>query len=64
MHLSLQGDTPMRRLVYRVKRLPMSLLPLVWDFGQLDAQTEKLYIKQLVRQYVSYIILYSVINKE
>ncbi|ELT95387.1 hypothetical protein CAPTEDRAFT_208661 [Capitella teleta] len=42
------GTTPLRQLVYRVHPLPLSLLPLVWDFGQLDFNTEKLYIRQMV----------------
>ncbi len=43
----------MRQLVYRVHALPQSLLPLVWDFGQLNADVERLYIKQMVNRYVS-----------
>ena len=27
---------PMRRLVYRVKEIPASMFPLIWDFGNLD----------------------------
>ena len=43
----------MRRLVYRVQPLPQSMLPLVWDFGQLNMRVEELYIRQMVRRYVS-----------
>lgn len=43
----------MRHLVYRVQALPQSMLPLVWDFGQLSTDTEKLYIRQMVLRYVS-----------
>lgn len=43
----------MRRLVYRVQPLPQSMLPLVWDFGQLDTNVEEMYIKQMVLRYVS-----------
>lgn len=43
----------MRRLVYRVQPLPQSMLPLVWDFGQLNPKMEELYIRQMVRRYVS-----------
>lgn len=43
----------MRRLVYRVQALPQSLLPLVWDFGQLDTIVEKMYIHQMVQNCVS-----------
>lgn len=50
--LFLSGRVPMRRLVYRVQPLPQSMLPLVWDFGQLNTQVEDLYIRQMVRRYV------------
>ncbi|XP_076466869.1 E3 ubiquitin-protein ligase rnf213-alpha-like [Babylonia areolata] len=46
------GRVPMRRLVYRVQPLPQSMLPLVWDFGQLSTRVENLYIRQMVRRYV------------
>ncbi|XP_048239631.1 E3 ubiquitin-protein ligase rnf213-alpha-like [Haliotis rufescens] len=46
------GHVPMRRLVYRVQPLPQSMLPLVWDFGQLNIQVEELYIRQMVNRYV------------
>lgn len=42
------GHIPMRQLVYRVQPLPAAMLPLVWDFGQLDANTESVYIKQML----------------
>ncbi len=38
------GDLPMRHLVYRVQPLPASMLPIIWDFGQLNEIIEKLYI--------------------
>lgn len=44
------GDLPMRHLVYRVQPLPASMLPLVWDFGQLTDEVEKLYISQIVTE--------------
>ncbi|WAR07295.1 R213A-like protein, partial [Mya arenaria] len=47
------GRVPMKRLVYRVQPLPQSLLPLVWDFGQLNTQVEELYIRQMVRRYIN-----------
>ena len=47
------GHIPMRRLVYRVQALPKSMIPLVWDFGQLDTQTEQSYIQQMVHKFVS-----------
>lgn len=46
------GDIPLRELVYRVHPLPDSMLPLVWDFGQLDNETESSYARQIVLQYV------------
>jgi len=49
----LLGRIPMRQLVYRVQALPQSMLPLVWDFGQLSTDVEKLYIRQMVLHYVS-----------
>ena len=42
------GDIPMRHLVYRVQPLPASMLPIVWDFGQLSEEVEKMYITQIV----------------
>jgi hypothetical protein len=42
------GHIPMRQLVYRVQPLPSSLLPLVFDFGQLDSQAETVYIMQML----------------
>ena len=47
------GRVPMRRLVYRVQPLPQSMLPLVWDFGQLNTEVEEMYIRQMVLRYVS-----------
>ncbi|PVD28712.1 hypothetical protein C0Q70_11306 [Pomacea canaliculata] len=46
------GRVPMRRLVYRVQPLPQSMLPLVWDFGQLNTRIEDLYIHQMIRRFV------------
>ncbi|XP_058417797.1 E3 ubiquitin-protein ligase RNF213 isoform X3 [Diceros bicornis minor] len=46
------GSIPLRQLVYRVHALPPSLIPLVWDFGQLNDTTEKLYIQQIVQRLV------------
>ncbi|XP_023555015.1 E3 ubiquitin-protein ligase RNF213 [Octodon degus] len=42
------GSIPLRQLVYRVHALPPSLIPLVWDFGQLNNTAERLYIQQIV----------------
>lgn len=47
------GSTPLRQLVYRVHALPPSLIPLVWDFGQLNDAAEKLYIQQIVQRLVA-----------
>ncbi|XDV14216.1 hypothetical protein PO909_002393 [Leuciscus waleckii] len=46
------GSIPLRQLVYRVQALPPSMIPLVWDFGQLNDHTEKMYIKQIVERVV------------
>ncbi|XP_070250935.1 E3 ubiquitin-protein ligase RNF213 isoform X3 [Myotis yumanensis] len=46
------GSIPLRQLVYRVHALPPSLVPLVWDFGQLNNATERKYIQQIVRRLV------------
>ena len=46
------GDIPLRQLVYRVHPLPDSMKALVWDFGQLDARGERLYIRQIVSRHV------------
>ena len=43
----------MRHLVYRVHALPESMRSLVWDFGQLNAEVEELYTRQIVGKYVS-----------
>lgn len=43
----------MRWLVYRVKPLPRSLFPFVWDFGQLRTEVEQMYIRQMVLRNVS-----------
>ncbi|XP_064635715.1 E3 ubiquitin-protein ligase RNF213-like isoform X3 [Lineus longissimus] len=47
------GRVPMRHLVYRVQPLPQSMLPLVWDFGQLSDEVERMYIKQMVQRYMT-----------
>ncbi|XP_059197009.1 E3 ubiquitin-protein ligase rnf213-alpha-like [Centropristis striata] len=44
------GSIPLRQLVYRVHALPPSMIPLVWDFGQLNDSTEKMYIEQIVQR--------------
>lgn len=46
------GSIPLRQLVYRVQALPPSMIPLVWDFGQLNDHTEKIYIQQIVKRVV------------
>ncbi|XP_052062680.1 E3 ubiquitin-protein ligase rnf213-alpha-like isoform X2 [Mytilus californianus] len=46
------GRIPMRHLVYRVQPLPQSMLPLVWDFGQLNTDVEEMYIRQMVLRYI------------
>lgn len=44
------GSIPLRQLVYRVQALPPSMIPLVWDFGQLNDQSELIYIEQIVQR--------------
>uniref|UniRef100_A0A673JVR7 RING-type E3 ubiquitin transferase n=1 Tax=Sinocyclocheilus rhinocerous TaxID=307959 RepID=A0A673JVR7_9TELE len=44
------GKVPMRQLVYRVHPLPPSMVPLVWDFGQLSDSSEFSYICQIVQK--------------
>ena len=44
------GHIPMRQLVYRVQPLPTSMIPLVWDFGQLGSSIESVYISQMIRK--------------
>ncbi|XP_072028224.1 E3 ubiquitin-protein ligase rnf213-alpha-like [Amphiura filiformis] len=46
------GSIPLRELVYRVQALPPSMLPLVWDFGQLGTDVETKYIRQIVQRHV------------
>ena len=47
------GKIPLRELVYRVIDLPPSMRPLVYDFGQLNTDTEKDYTHQIVKDHVS-----------
>ena len=42
------GRIPLRQLVYRVLDIPPSMRPLVYDFGQLNIDTEKDYTRQIV----------------
>uniref|UniRef100_A0A8C2YVW0 RING-type E3 ubiquitin transferase n=1 Tax=Cyclopterus lumpus TaxID=8103 RepID=A0A8C2YVW0_CYCLU len=44
------GSIPLRQLVYRVHLLPPSMIPLIWDFGQLNDSTEQMYIEQIVQR--------------
>ncbi|XP_071342169.1 E3 ubiquitin-protein ligase rnf213-alpha-like isoform X2 [Trachinotus anak] len=44
------GSIPLRQLVYRVHVLPPSMIPLVWDFGQLSESIEQMYIEQIVQR--------------
>ncbi|XP_067860144.1 E3 ubiquitin-protein ligase rnf213-alpha-like isoform X2 [Heptranchias perlo] len=46
------GKMPLRQLVYRVQPLPPSMIPLVWDFGQLSDTAEFAYTNQIVRRYI------------
>ena len=47
------GDIPLRDLVYRVIPLPRSLLPLVWDFGELSSETEYCYIVEIIHVHIN-----------
>ena len=47
------GDIPLRDLVYRVIPLPRSLLPLVWDFGELSSETEYCYIVEILHVHIN-----------
>ncbi|KAM6344814.1 E3 ubiquitin-protein ligase RNF213 isoform 2-T4 [Alca torda] len=49
------GSIPLRQLVYRVHALPPSMIPLVWDFGQLNNLTEKMYIQQIVQRVTEHV---------
>ncbi|KAM6245288.1 E3 ubiquitin-protein ligase RNF213 [Porphyrio hochstetteri] len=51
------GSIPLRQLVYRVHALPPSMIPLVWDFGQLNNTTEKLYIQQIVHRITEHVLV-------
>ena len=44
------GNIPLRRLVYRVKEIPASLFPMIWDFGSLAEDAEKKYAYQMVKK--------------
>ena len=46
------GKIPLRRLVYRVKEIPASMFPLIWDFGTLDSDTEEKYVRQMIQKLV------------
>ncbi|XP_022803330.1 E3 ubiquitin-protein ligase rnf213-alpha-like isoform X2 [Stylophora pistillata] len=46
------GHIPLRHLVYRVHALPGSMRPLIWDFGQLKPDVERLYTNQIVHRYI------------
>ncbi|KAJ7339377.1 hypothetical protein OS493_005771 [Desmophyllum pertusum] len=46
------GHIPLRHLVYRVHALPGSMRPLIWDFGQLKPDVERMYTIQIVRRYI------------
>ena len=48
------GSIPLRELVYRVQPLPPSIRPLVWDFGTLTPDVERVYIEQIIQDYVSF----------
>mgnify|MGYP003430498886 CR=1 FL=1 len=39
----IEGKIPLRQLVYRVLELPLSMRPLVYDFGHLNTKNENVY---------------------
>lgn len=41
---------PLRNLVYRVHPLPESLIDYIFDFGALSSETEKIYIKSMLKK--------------
>ena len=49
--------------MYRVLDLPLSMQPLLYDFGQVIGKTEDEYIHQIVTNHVCLFISY-VINNE
>ena len=57
------GSIPLRELVYRVLPLPDSLLPLVWDFGTLDPESERSYILRIVDTHLPHDKSSSLLNK-
>ena len=56
------GATPLRHLVYRVLELPASMKPLVYDYGSLNTDTEKTYIRRIAENHVSIVILIVIHN--
>jgi energy-coupling factor transporter ATP-binding protein EcfA2 len=48
------GHIPIRHLVYRVQQLPTSLMPLVWDYGQLEKNVERRYVENMVKRVIRY----------
>ena len=54
------GHIPLRHLVYRVHNLPPSMRPLVYDFGQLNPETEFRYTSKVVENHVRNVIVISV----
>ena len=42
--------------MYRVLDLPLSMQPLLYDFGQVTGTTEKEYIRQIVANHVRMLI--------
>ena len=42
------GTIPLRHLVYRVHKLPSSLYPYIYDFGNLSEENEQRYVRLLI----------------
>ena len=56
------GNNPLRHLVYRVLDLPLSMRPLLYDFGQVVGKTEDEYIHQIVTNHVCLFISNNLCN--
>ena len=52
------GNIPLRHLVYRVLDLPLSMQPLLYDFGQVTGKSEDYYIHRIVTNHVCLLIEY------
>jgi len=44
-------SSKMKKLVYRVHPLPLTMVEYLWHYGQLEGEEERLYIKAMIRQH-------------